>query len=181
MKSPEELFMEHYKGFVSTNAVESYKKGFMLGCKVTANEYRREALELTERMKTMEQAKTATSSTDTSGTHSVRRMFICGFGLAWIGECEESVINEGERCENHKDEKCSSCGEPATHQCSETGQFVCGAPLCDNCEHTIAEDGTNGNIGFFRTAKLPDGYRAHCRKDEQIYIPWYAREDALGS
>lgn len=100
----------------------------------------------------------------------------CGYGLAWIGKCKAAPAPGGARCAKHAAEKCSSCGEPATHECEETGQFVCGAPLCDLCEHTTCEDGTNGGVGFFAVSKPPEGYKTHCRKDAQVYLPWYARE-----
>lgn len=95
----------------------------------------------------------------------------CKFQKAWIGQCDKPIFKDG-MCEEHSKEVCISCGKPATHTCNETGQFVCGAPLCDNCEHTIAGDGTNGNIGFFRTAPLPNGLKEHCKKTEQINFPW---------
>ncbi len=67
----------------------------------------------------------------------------CRYDLAWVGacgnECDESGI-----CDIHKMEKCKVCGEQATHQCSYTGQFVCGAPLCDKCEEGDAGDSTKG-------------------------------------
>lgn len=100
----------------------------------------------------------------------------CDFQKAWIGPCK-SPTTEGARCSDHAHIKCASCGSPATHECSQTGQFVCGAPLCDECEHTIAEDGTNGGIGFFRTSPLPSGMKEHCKKAEQKFKPWYAREE----
>jgi hypothetical protein len=99
---------------------------------------------------------------------------ICHFDIAWVGKCEALAVDHG-MCEEHKDLKCSSCGEPATHSCYETGQFVCGAPLCDNCEHTTAMDGTNGNIGFFRTSDLPKGMKEHCKKSEQQQFSWIIR------
>jgi hypothetical protein len=96
----------------------------------------------------------------------------CTYDLAWIGKCGK------EDCEKHADLKCASCKAKATHQCAETGQFVCGCDLCDDCEHTLAEDGSNGGIGFYRTSPLPEGYGEHCKKTEQRYQPWYAREVA---
>jgi len=95
----------------------------------------------------------------------------CKFQIAWIGKCKEPALENG-MCEKHKDLKCSSCGAPATHECSETGQFVCGFLLCDDCEHTICESGTNGNIGFFRTSPLPEGMKEHCKKSEQKHFSW---------
>jgi len=86
----------------------------------------------------------------------------CGYDLAWIGPCS-APTSEGCLCEKHAALTCSSCGKPATHECDETFQFVCGAPLCEDCEHETAEDGTNG------------GTMKHCRKDAQKFTPWYAR------
>ena len=71
--------------------------------------------------------------------------------------------------EEHLHLKCSSCGNTATHMCEETMGLVCGAPLCDDCEHTICENGCNSG------APLPKGYKWHCRKDSQVYQPWYMR------
>ena len=96
---------------------------------------------------------------------------MCGFDEAWRGKCKKLAVNNG-MCEEHANLVCVSCGKPATHSCSETGQLCCGEPLCDDCEHTIAGDGTNGNIGFFRTAPLPKGMKEHCKKTEQVNFPW---------
>ena len=96
---------------------------------------------------------------------------LCSFDEAWRGKCKKLAVKNG-MCEEHADLVCASCGAPATHSCYETGQFCCGAPLCDDCEHTIADDGTNGNIGFFRTAPLPEGMKEHCKKTEQVNFPW---------
>ncbi|MEK9954773.1 MAG: hypothetical protein VW577_05145 [Pelagibacteraceae bacterium] len=100
----------------------------------------------------------------------VHGVVICGFDEAWIGKCKNP-----KPCEKHADLKCCVCGESATHNCEETGQFVCGAPLCDDCEHTTFEDGTNGGIGF-NAQPCPEGMKAHVRKSEQRFKPWYARE-----
>ena len=99
----------------------------------------------------------------------------CKYDLAWIGKCNVVILDESDFCEKHKNEKCSSCGEPATHQCSETMGLVCGAPLCDKCEHTICENGCNSG------APLPTGLKYHCKKDEQVYTPWYTREKSENS
>lgn len=88
----------------------------------------------------------------------------CKFSKAWIGLCNK------ENCTEHKDLKCCSCGEPATRECDETFGFVCGEPLCSSCEHTIGEDGTN-------SGKLPEGMKRHCKKSEQVYLPWYMRDE----
>lgn len=39
--------------------------------------------------------------------------------------------------------------------------MVCGAPLCDDCEHEVAEDGTNG------------GQMKHCKITDQKHEAWY--------
>lgn len=99
----------------------------------------------------------------------------CKFIEAWMGQCKKEADESG-FCEEHRKEKCVSCGAQATHECDETGQFVCGAPLCEDCEHTIAEDGTNGGVGFFQVSPLPEGFKEHCKKTEQVYLPWYERK-----
>ena len=99
----------------------------------------------------------------------------CGFSRAWIGLCKQDATDARGICFEHGKLKCVSCGDQATHDCDETGQFVCGAPLCPNCEHTIAPDGTNGGVGF-NAQRLPDGMRQHGKKTEQRFRPWYQRE-----
>lgn len=98
----------------------------------------------------------------------------CKYIRAWIGPCGEPVIEGSRFCEKHAKEKCCSCGAPATHECDETGQFVCGAPLCGDCEHTIFPEGHNGGVGF-NEMPMPEGMKRHCKRTEQKYKPWYAR------
>ena len=95
----------------------------------------------------------------------------CGFNMAWIGKCKEPAVENG-RCAKHSKEICVNCGAPATHDCPETGQFCCGASLCDDCEHTTAVDGTNGGIGFFRVSELPEGMKEHCKIADQKCFSW---------
>jgi len=97
----------------------------------------------------------------------------CKWTKAWVGRCNQPTVDGSEFCAEHQ-KACSSCGAPATHDCDETGQFVCGAPICGECEHTTAPDGTNGGVGFNRQ-KLPEGMKSHCKKTEQRFQPWYAR------
>lgn len=94
----------------------------------------------------------------------------CEFIRAWVGQCKNDLP-----CEEHDDLKCVSCGEPAICTCDETGQFVCGAPLCGDCEHTLFEDGTNGGIGF-NASPCPEGMKRHIRKGTQRHTPWYTRD-----
>lgn len=61
--------------------------------------------------------------------------FTCGFQRAWAEKCQTPVDKTGDHCPCHTWD-CVSCGEPATRDCPDTGQFVCGCPICDNCEHT---------------------------------------------
>ena len=70
----------------------------------------------------------------------------CTYSLAWRGHCQAAC--DGEICDEHRKRKCSSCGEQATHECDHTGQFVCGAPLCDNCEGHTDTSAPSGNWGF---------------------------------
>ena len=93
---------------------------------------------------------------------------MCNFNLAWVGDCKESP--EKIFCEKHENIKCCSCGKQATHECAETMGLVCGAPLCNNCEHTIRENGCNSG------APLPEGVKGHCKKENQVYQPWYVKK-----
>lgn len=97
----------------------------------------------------------------------------CGFNQAWVGKC-----NKPNPCPDHANLICCSCGAKATRSCDETGQFVCGAPLCNDCEHTLHEDGFNGGIGFNMNSP-PTGMKSHCKKTEQRYKPWYERGETL--
>ena len=95
----------------------------------------------------------------------------CKFSEAWSGRCKEEAIEGSDFCEKHTGLVCSSCGEPATCSCDETmGGLVCGAPLCDNCEHTLHDNGCNNR------GKLPEGYKAHCKKGTQVYKPWFMQD-----
>jgi len=98
----------------------------------------------------------------------------CKWNQAWIGICNRMTV-DSDFCGIHKNEKCVSCGKPATHDCDQTGQFVCGASLCNDCEHTIFPEGHNGGIGF-NAQPCPEGMERHCKKTEQKYKPWYQRE-----
>lgn len=97
---------------------------------------------------------------------------LCIWQKAWIGRCNNPATENG-RCVEHQI-ACCSCGSPATHDCPETGQFVCGAPLCDDCEHTTFEDGSNGGVGF-NSRPCPDGMQRHVRMVDQRFSPWCAR------
>src|ERR1700722_4048079 len=97
----------------------------------------------------------------------------CGFSKAWQGTCSNDSP-----CQEHNSLLCVSCKQPATHECSETGQLVCGATLCDECEHAIAPDGSNGGVGFFSTIPkdMQANWKTHVRRTDQKFKPWFERE-----
>ena len=90
----------------------------------------------------------------------------CKFNKAWSGPCNIETGDAILYCKEHIDLKCCVCGNPATHDCAETGGFVCGAPLCDGCEHKLDKEGTNGIMCS----------GGHCKKGEQEYHNWLIQE-----
>lgn len=58
----------------------------------------------------------------------------CKFYNAWVGRCNQSVV-ENNMCKQHLKEKCFKCNGQATRSCAHAGQFVCGTPMCDEHEH----------------------------------------------
>ena len=101
----------------------------------------------------------------------------CRYDKGWAGKCKNIVYESG-FCEKHKKRKCVVCGEQATHDCNETGQFVCGAPLCDDCTHNIHPEGHNGGVGF-NAHKWPEEMKQHCKRSEQKFAPWYVGVENL--
>ena len=90
----------------------------------------------------------------------------CRWNIAWVGRCKSPAMNGSDCCEKHQ-KVCCSCGAPATRECEETGQFVCGASLCDDCRHLRFPSGHNGGVGF-NAYPLPVGYTSrHIKKSEQ--------------
>lgn len=59
----------------------------------------------------------------------------CGFDEAWVGICKSTDILDNGQCTKHQNLCCVCREQLATRSCSHTGQFVCGAPLCDDCDH----------------------------------------------
>lgn len=86
----------------------------------------------------------------------------CQYQLAWTS-CRTEPDESG-FCKYHKGIKCSICGNQANRECSHTGQFVCGAPLCENCEGYQTGDPNDttghGAWGFLR--------HSHRRKIPQV-------------
>ena len=98
----------------------------------------------------------------------------CDFDEAWIGRCKNN-----KPCEKHDKLVCVSCGEKATRSCESTAAgLVCGAPLCDACEHTLGSKGVTIGLSFSEDKynKAPAHLQLHCRKDQQVYKPWYIQE-----
>lgn len=71
----------------------------------------------------------------------------CKYMLAWSGPCCADA-EVGLRCARHSGIECANCGAPADRECSHTGQFVCGAPLCDQCEGFVDSTQPSGSWGF---------------------------------
>jgi len=65
---------------------------------------------------------------------------ICGFGV-WNGSmCLTFSSAPGKYCPEHVDAVCVGCGKAATQECPHVvGVQHCARPICDNCEHRIAE------------------------------------------
>lgn len=73
-------------------------------------------------------------------------MSYCRYYPCWQNQCKKEC--EGEFCAAHLGKKCSVCGEQASNECNHTGQFVCGTPLCDNCEGHTDTSKPSGGWGF---------------------------------
>lgn len=73
--------------------------------------------------------------------------FGCRYSIAYVGWCNRPRQLSG-FCSTHSQTRCSSCKAQATHDCSYTGQFVCGSPLCDDCEGWEDRSKASGSWGF---------------------------------
>jgi hypothetical protein len=78
----------------------------------------------------------------------------CRFVLAYAGQCPNEVTDT-EFCERHAKIICVCCRQQATHECSYAGQFVCGFPLCDNCEGFEDPTKASGAWGFLNHFHRP--------------------------
>jgi hypothetical protein len=85
----------------------------------------------------------------------------CIYDKAWIGKCGKPTIYGSSFCKEHAGMACCVCGEQATHECDHTGQFVCGYPLCDNCEPFTDQSKPSGNWCF-----LNHGHRRKAKDGE---------------
>lgn len=74
--------------------------------------------------------------------------FGCQYVPAYSSGCKAISVDEHRRCKAHTGKVCVSCGGPAMHECNHTGQFVCGAPLCRDCEGWNDTSKASGTWGF---------------------------------
>ncbi len=71
----------------------------------------------------------------------------CAYYPAYSSRCGLSATN-GEFCENHAGNRCCVCQQQAFSECNHTGQFVCGARLCRQCEGWEDQAKPSGAWGF---------------------------------
>ncbi len=89
----------------------------------------------------------------------------CKFDIAWVGRCNADADESG-LCEKHRGVKCSSCKDgQATSECCHTGQFVCGAPLCDNCTGWVDTSKASGSWGFMNHSHVSKQWLAQRDKE----------------
>lgn len=85
----------------------------------------------------------------------------CKYDLAWCGPCGKPVVEGSEYCEAHHGKECTVCKHQAVRECSYTGQFVCGAPLCENCE---GHENRPGDPGYTTNPGLGWGFMNHTHR-----------------
>lgn len=78
----------------------------------------------------------------------------CRYSKAWIGGCGKPAVANG-LCEEHAAVECRSCGAQAVQECSYCGQFVCGTPLCADCEGYEDHSKPAGSWGFMNHSHRP--------------------------
>lgn len=67
----------------------------------------------------------------------------CVWDEAYLGRCkQEALPGTPALCAKHSDKPCSTpeCNGVAVKTCDFAGQFVCGYPLCEHCEHWSKSD-----------------------------------------
>ena len=73
--------------------------------------------------------------------------FGCRYLPAYSGRCG-ALAGESGFCAHHVGKECRVCGVQATNECNHTGQFVCGTPLCSDCEGWVDTSKASGSWGF---------------------------------
>lgn len=112
----------------------------------------------------------------------------CRFMLAWRGQC----TNDGRtispevdqiRCPEHMDLTCQQCGKLATHDCAQTmGGLICGAPLCNDCEHADPMKAEPPSQDHVSADGLSDTHQADCRSyadNRPVSARAHARTDSF--
>lgn len=61
---------------------------------------------------------------------------ICAYDMGYGGKCTSTIKDGTPFCNGHLGKLCTGCGQQATNDCTVELQFVCGYPLCNNCQHT---------------------------------------------
>ena len=79
----------------------------------------------------------------------------CIYRFAYSSHRCGAETGDGIVCEKHAAVKCQSCGEQATQECDYCGQFVCGSPLCENCEGFEDRSKESGVWGFLNHSHRP--------------------------
>jgi hypothetical protein len=59
----------------------------------------------------------------------------CGFNMGYAGRCASKEVLENGQCKAHQNMCCICKEQLAIESCAHSGQFVCGAPTCDKCNH----------------------------------------------
>lgn len=59
----------------------------------------------------------------------------CDFNMGYAGRCKSTEIIENGQCKTHQNMCCMCKEQLATESCAHSGQFVCGAPICEKCNH----------------------------------------------
>ena len=81
------------------------------------------------------------------GLTSADLEFGCPYFPAYSSRCNQPKGDSG-YCAAHAGKTCAVCGGHATRECSFCGQFVCGTPLCDDCEGFEDRSKSSGAWGF---------------------------------
>jgi len=92
----------------------------------------------------------------------------CIYDPCWQNRCGKPTVNGTSFCESHHGKKCVVCGEQATRECNFTGQFCCGAPLCDNCEDYEMEVNFMGTKDHGAWGTLRHGHRKKIKPAEEV-------------
>ena len=57
----------------------------------------------------------------------------CNYDFGY-GKCRKEVEESNAHCDVHMGKKCMVCKKKASKDCSVSGQFLCGYPLCSSKE-----------------------------------------------